>query len=36
MVRNLFEAIEVFFETLTSIHWAWLARALRCHRGRIV
>jgi uncharacterized membrane protein YbhN (UPF0104 family) len=35
-VRDLFEAIEVFFETLTSISWAPLGLAVICHLGRIV
>jgi uncharacterized protein (TIRG00374 family) len=34
-VRELFNAIEVFFETLTSIHWGWLALGVLCHLGRI-
>jgi uncharacterized membrane protein YbhN (UPF0104 family) len=34
-VRDLFEAIEVFFETLTSINWAPLGLAVLCHLGRI-
>lgn len=34
-MRDLFEAIEVFFETLTTISWAWLAAAVLCHLGRI-
>jgi uncharacterized membrane protein YbhN (UPF0104 family) len=34
-VRELFDAIETFFETLTSIHWAWLGLAALCHLGRI-
>jgi glycosyltransferase 2 family protein len=34
-VRALFEAIEVFFETLTTINWAPLGLAVLCHLGRI-
>ncbi|HEV3478925.1 MAG TPA: lysylphosphatidylglycerol synthase transmembrane domain-containing protein [Gaiellaceae bacterium] len=34
-MRGLFEAIEVFFETLTSISWAPLGLAVLCHLGRI-
>lgn len=34
-MRNLFDAIEVFFETLTSIEWGWLGLAVLCHLGRI-
>jgi uncharacterized protein (TIRG00374 family) len=34
-VRQLFNAIEVFFETLTSIHWLPLGIAVLCHLGRI-
>lgn len=34
-MRDLFEAIEVFFETLTSIHWLPLGVAVLCHLGRI-
>jgi uncharacterized membrane protein YbhN (UPF0104 family) len=34
-VHDLFEAIDVFFETLTSISWAWLGAAVLCHLGRI-
>jgi uncharacterized membrane protein YbhN (UPF0104 family) len=34
-VHDLFEAIDVFFETLTSISWAWLGAAVICHLGRI-
>ena len=34
-MRDLFEAIEVFFETLTTISWAWLVAAVLCHLGRI-
>jgi uncharacterized membrane protein YbhN (UPF0104 family) len=35
-VRGLFEAIEVFFEALTSISWAPLGLAVLCHLGRIL
>jgi uncharacterized membrane protein YbhN (UPF0104 family) len=34
-VRELFDAIEVFFETLTTISWAPLGLAVLCHLGRI-
>jgi uncharacterized membrane protein YbhN (UPF0104 family) len=34
-VRDVFEAIEVFFETLTTISWAPLGLAVLCHLGRI-
>jgi uncharacterized membrane protein YbhN (UPF0104 family) len=34
-VRELFDAIEVFFETLTTINWAPLGLAILCHLGRI-
>jgi uncharacterized membrane protein YbhN (UPF0104 family) len=34
-MRDLFDAIEVFFETLTSIHWTYLGLAVVCHLGRI-
>ncbi|MGH3080502.1 MAG: lysylphosphatidylglycerol synthase transmembrane domain-containing protein [Gaiellaceae bacterium] len=35
-MRELFDAIEVFFETLTTINWAPLGVAVLCHLGRIV
>ena len=34
-MRQLFDAIEAFFDTLTTIHWAPLALAVLCHLGRI-
>jgi uncharacterized membrane protein YbhN (UPF0104 family) len=34
-VRELFDAIEAFFETLTTISWLPLALAVLCHLGRI-
>lgn len=34
-MRNLFDAIEAFFDTLTSIHWSFLGLAVLCHLGRI-
>ena len=34
-MRGLFDAIEVFFETLTTISWAALGAAVLCHLGRI-
>jgi uncharacterized membrane protein YbhN (UPF0104 family) len=34
-MRNLFDAIEAFFDTLTSIHWTFLGLAVLCHLGRI-
>jgi uncharacterized membrane protein YbhN (UPF0104 family) len=34
-VRDLFEAIDVFFETLTTISWAPLGLAVLCHLGRV-
>jgi uncharacterized membrane protein YbhN (UPF0104 family) len=34
-VRSLFDAIDAFFETLTTIHWTFLALAVCCHLGRI-
>lgn len=35
-MRELFDAIEVFFETLTTISWVPLGLAILCHLGRIV
>ena len=35
-MRELFDAIEAFFETLTTINWAPLGAAIMCHLGRIV
>jgi uncharacterized protein (TIRG00374 family) len=34
-VRGVFDAIEVFFETLTTISWAPLGAAVLCHLGRV-
>jgi uncharacterized protein (TIRG00374 family) len=34
-VRSVFDAIEVFFETLTTISWAPLGAAVLCHLGRV-
>ena len=34
-MRAVFNAVEAFFETLTTIHWPWLALAVVCHLGRI-
>lgn len=34
-MRNLLDAIDTFFETFTSIHWAPLGVAVLCHLGRI-
>lgn len=34
-MRSLFDAIEAFFDSLTSIHWGFLALAVLFHLGRI-
>ncbi|HEV2711722.1 MAG TPA: lysylphosphatidylglycerol synthase transmembrane domain-containing protein [Gaiellaceae bacterium] len=34
-MRDLFDAIETFVETLTTIHWTFLGLAVLCHLGRI-
>jgi glycosyltransferase 2 family protein len=34
-VRSVFDAIEAFFDSLTSIHWGFLALAVLFHLGRI-
>ncbi len=34
-MQSVFDAIDAFFETLTSIHWAWIGAAVVLHLGRI-
>lgn len=34
-MHSVFDAIEAFFDALTTIEWKWLALAIVCHLGRI-